>query len=251
VQVNLTVTVPLPTIARLGNAGSYASASISPGEIITLFGTDLGPATPAGLALDSSGKVATTVAGVQVTVKGFPAPMIYVSNTQISAVVPYEVAPFATADVLVKYLGQSSNGLPVNITTTAPGLFTLNASGTGPAAILNQNNSTNSQSNPAARGETIVLYLTGEGQTNPAGVTGKVTTVASAPPLTPSPLLNPSVTIGGQGANFTFAGEAPGFVAGVMQLNVVIPTNVGTGDLPIVVSIGGTPSQAGVTVSVR
>ena len=78
-----------------------------------------------------------------------------------------------------------------------------------------------------------------------------MTTVASAPPLTPAPLLPISITIGGQGANYTFAGEAPGFVSGVLQLNVVVPTNITAGDQPIVVTIGGNPSQQGVTVTVK
>ena len=251
INVTLTVTVPLPTITKVTNAASYATANIAPGEIITLFGTDMGPATAVGLALDSSGKVATTLGGVQVTVKGYPAPLIYVSNTQISAVVPYEVALFTTADVLVKYLGQSSNGISMNISTTAPGLFTANSSGTGPGAILNQNGSVNSPSLPANRNDTVVVYLTGEGQTSPAGVTGKVTTVSSTPPLTPAPLLPVSVLIGGQPANFSFAGEAPGFVSGVMQLNVTIPAGAATGQQSIVVSIGGNPSQSGVTVSIQ
>ena len=98
----------------------------------------------------------------------------------------------------------------------------------------------------------MVVYLTGEGETSPAGVTGKVTTVASPPqPLTPAPLLPVSVTIGGQPANWSFAGEAPSFVSGVMQLNVMVPTNIAAGDQPIVVSFGGNPSQQGVTVSVK
>jgi uncharacterized protein (TIGR03437 family) len=251
INVTLNVTVPLPTITRVTNAASYAAGNIAPGEIITLFGTDIGPATLAGLALDNTGKVATTLAGVQVTVKGYPAPLIYVSNTQIAAVAPYEVAQFTSADVLVKYLGQSSNGIAVNVSTTAPGVFTANASGTGPGAILNQNGSPNGPNNPATRGDTIVVYLTGEGQTSPAGVTGKVTTVSSTPPLTPAPLLPISVLIGGQPANFSFAGEAPGFVSGVMQLNVTVPLSAGTGAQPIVVSIGGNSSQSGVTVALQ
>jgi uncharacterized protein (TIGR03437 family) len=98
----------------------------------------------------------------------------------------------------------------------------------------------------------VVVYVTGEGETSPFGVTGKVTTVASPPqPLTPGPLLQPSVTIGGQPAGWSFAGEAPGFVSGVMQLNVVVPTNIAAGDQAIVVTIGGNPSQQLVTVSVR
>ena len=251
INVTLTVTVPLPTITQVTNAASYATGSISPGEIITLFGTDLGPATPAGLALDGTGKVSTALAGVQVLVNGYPSPMIYASNTQISAVVPYEVAQFASANVLVKYLGQTSNGIATPVTTTVPGLFTQNASGTGPGAILNQNASVNSPANPAARGDIVVVYMTGEGQTSPAGVTGKVTTVSAAPPLTPAPLLPISILIGGQPATYSFAGEAPGFVSGVMQLNLTIPQATASGAQSIVVSIGGHQSQTGVTVSIR
>jgi uncharacterized protein (TIGR03437 family) len=256
VNVTLTVTAPLPTIARVVNAASYLANPIAPGEIITLFASDaqhpIGPATPAGLTLDSTGKVATTLGGVQVLINGFACPMIYASATQVSAVAPYEIAPLVTASVFVRFLGQTSNGVTTNVSTTSPGIFTLNSSGTGPGAILNQNLSVNSPSNPASRGDTVVVYLTGEGQTSPAGVTGKVTTVSSnPPPLTPAPLLPIGVTIGGQAANYTFAGEAPGFVSGVLQLNVVIPTSAGTGDLPIVVSIGSNASQPGVTVSVK
>ena len=256
VTVTLNVTAPLPTITKVTNAASYAAAGVAPGEIITLFASDpahpIGPATPVGLTLDSSGNVSTSIGGVQVTVGGFACPMIYASATQVSAVVPYEIKQFLSANIVLKFLGQSSNGVPVSVVTTSPGLFTANSSGTGPGAIANSDGSTNAPSNPAVRGGIVVVYLTGEGATNPAGVTGKVTTVAAPPaPLTPVPLLPISITIGGQGANYTFAGEAPGFVSGVLQLNVVVPTNITAGDQPIVVTIGGNSSQQGVTVSVK
>jgi uncharacterized protein (TIGR03437 family) len=259
VNVTLTVTAPLPTITKITNAASYAEGALSPGEIITLFAGDpahpIGPATPVGLTLDSTGAVSTTIGGTQVLINGFAAPMIYASASQVSAVVPYQLAQFTSATVLVKFLGQTSNGVTVNMATTAPGIFTLNSSGTGPGAILNSNNSVNGPGTgatvPANRGDTVVVYMTGEGQTSPPGVTGKVTTVSSTPPLTPGPLLPVSVTIGGQAANWTFAGGAPGFVAGVMQLNVVIPTNINAGDQEILVTIGGNQSQRGVTVSVK
>jgi uncharacterized protein (TIGR03437 family) len=256
INVTLSVTAPFPTIGRVTNAASYATGSISPGEIITLFASDaahpIGPATPAGLALDSSGKVATKIGGVEVLVNGINCPMIYASASQVSAVVPYEVKGIVVASVLVRFLGQSSNGVAVNVTTTVPGLFTANSSGTGPGAILNSNSSVNSPANPAPRGDTVVIYMTGEGETSPAGVTGKVTTIASPPqPLTPGPLLPVSVTIGGQPAAWNFAGEAPGFVSGVLQLNVQVPTNIAAGDQPIVVTVGTNSSQQGVTVSLK
>jgi uncharacterized protein (TIGR03437 family) len=255
VTVILNVTAPLPTIARVVNAASYQGNSIAPGELITLFASDadhpIGPSTPVGLQLDSSGKVATTLGGVQVVINGFACPLTYVSATQVNAVVPYEVAPLVTASVLVKFQGQTSNGVPVNVVTTSPGIYTLNSSGTGPAAALNSNNTVNSPNNPATRGDVIVLYLTGEGQTSPPGVTGKVTVANPTPPYTPAPLLPIGITIGGQAASYLFAGQAPGIVSGVLQLNVTLPTSINAGDVPVVVSIGGNPSQNGVTVSVR
>jgi uncharacterized protein (TIGR03437 family) len=256
ITVTLNVTAPLPTITKVTNAASYSIGSVSPGEIITLFAGDpahpIGPATAVGLSLDSTGSVSTSIGGVSVTVNGFACPMVYASASQVSAVVPYQVKSFVTATIQSKFLGQSSNGVLANVVTTVPGVFTANSSGSGPGAILNQNSTTNSPSNPAARGDTVVVYLTGEGETSPAGVTGKVTTVAAPPqPLTPAPLLPISVTVGGQPAQYSFAGEAPGFVSGVLQLNVVTPTNIAAGDQPIVVTIGGNQSQQGVTVSLR
>lgn len=251
VNVTLVVTAPLPTITSIGNAGSYATGAISPGEVITIFGTALGPSAPVQLTLTANGKVSTNLGNVQVLVNGIASPLIYVSSTQVSAVVPYEVAIFQTAQVYVTFLGQSSNAMQVGVATTAPGLFTANASGTGPGAILNQNLSVNSPSNPAAKGSVIAIYLTGEGQTSPQGVTGSVTQALAAPPYTPQPLLPVAVLINGSPAAIQFAGEAPGLVAGVMQINVTIPSGTPSGAQSLLVSIGGRNSQNGVTVSVQ
>lgn len=97
----------------------------------------------------------------------------------------------------------------------------------------------------------MVLYLTGEGQTSPAGVTGSVTVAPPLRPVTPQPLLPVNVFIAGQQATVSFYGEAPGIVAGVLQVNVQIPLGAGTGDLPVQVSVGANRSQLGVTVSVQ
>ncbi len=136
--------------------------------------------------------------------------------------------------------------------TTVPGLFTQNASGSGPGAILNQDNSVNGPGSPAAKGSTVQVYPAGEGQTSPPSVTGAITTAILPPPqVTPAPLLAVGVTINGQPALYVYAGEAPGLVAGMMQLNVQIPAAAPSGDLQILVSIGENTTQNGVTVSVR
>jgi len=90
---------------------------------------------------------------------------------------------------------------------------------------------------------TVVLFVTGEGQTSPPGVTGKVTAMLT----TPQPRLPVSVLIGGQSASVASYGEAPG----VMRLAVKIPSDAPPGNVPISVSVGGNKSQSGVTVSVE
>jgi uncharacterized protein (TIGR03437 family) len=136
--------------------------------------------------------------------------------------------------------------------TAAPGVFAQNASGSGPGAILNQDNSLNGPAHPAAKASIVQVYMTGEGQTSPQGVTGAITTVTLPPPqVTPAPVQPIQVWINGQQALYMYAGEAPGMVAGVMQINVQIPASAPSGPLSIQVSIGGNISQTGITVSVQ
>jgi uncharacterized protein (TIGR03437 family) len=178
--------------------------------------------------------------------------MIYASSTQVSAVVPYEIASAANPSVRITYEGQTSDAYPLSVAASAPGLFSQNASGGGQGAILNQDNTLNWGGNLAAPGSIVQMFLTGEGQTNPPGVTGAITSATLPPPqVTPAPALPIQVSIGGQPAVYTYAGEAPGMVAGVMQLNVRIPANVQPGLDFVVVSIGGKMSQGGITVSVH
>jgi uncharacterized protein (TIGR03437 family) len=245
------VPAPTPTITAVVNAANYAKGPVSPGEIVSIGGTAIGPSTSASTELDQNGNVSRSLGGVQVLFNGIPAPLTYVSSVQINAVVPYEIANALNPSVQVKFMGQSSNAFTLTASPAAPALFTFNASGTGPGAILNQDNSYNGPANPAPRGSIVVLYLTGEGQTVPAGVTGKVTTVSATAPLTPRTLLPVAVLISGQPANVAFFGEAPGLVSGVMQINVQVPTTAPAGELPISVSVGGSVTQSGVTVSVR
>lgn len=257
VNVTLNISAPLPTISRVTNAASFNTGAISAGEIITLFGTGLGPGT---LTTPPANTFPTDLSGVQVTVGGYLAPIVYVRNDQVSVIVPYEINKpvfLVNVPVILRYLGQSSNGFNQQQAATAPGIFTTGG-GTGQGAILNSNLSVNSSSNPASKGDVVVLYITGEGQTSPAGQTGKIT--STTPPYPTAVSGVPTVTIGGQPAQVLFAGEAPALVSGVMQINVVVPTtltNTTVTDQPVLVTIGGTSSQTtstgagAVTVSVR
>jgi uncharacterized protein (TIGR03437 family) len=259
--VTLTVTAPLPSISAVQNAASAASGPVSPGEIISIFApasNPIGPGTPVGLTLDSNGNVSTTLGGVQVLFSGIPAPLTYVSSTQINAVVPYGIAALAFQPfVQAKFNGQSSNSFPLTLAATAPGIFTQSGTGTGLGAILNQDGSVNGPGHPAVKGSTVQIYMTGEGQTSPAGITGSVTcphgcTVSQIP----VPLLPVTVTFLDANnirypANFTFAGEAPGFVSGAMQVNAIVPSGVPSGTLQVLVGVGSNISQSGVTIQVQ
>jgi trimeric autotransporter adhesin len=252
VSVALTVTeAAIPTVTNVVNDASYDSGPVAPGEVVSIVGTAIGPTAPMPLAVDISGKVSTLLGGVRVLFNGIPAPILYSSASQTTVVVPYEIAGTPNPSITVTLQGHTSNTYSLKLAAAAPALFTLSASGTGAAAILNQDDSMNSPRNPAPKGSYVTLYLTGGGQTDPPGVTGQVTTLSSTPPLTPQPSLPVKVEIDGQQAVLSFIGEAPGVVSGVMQIKLQIPPTVRMGEVPITVSVGGNISQSGVTVSVR
>jgi uncharacterized protein (TIGR03437 family) len=128
------------------------------------------------------------------------------------------------------------------------GVFTLDSTGKGPAAALNQDGSINTASSAAKVGDIISLFATGEGQTVPAGVDGKL----ALSPL-PTPRFPVSVTLAGQTVDqLYYVGGAPCEVAGVLQINVQIPNGIQTGNaVPVIVRVGSASSAPGVTISVR
>jgi len=144
-----------------------------------------------------------------------------------------------------------SNAVKVNVVAAAPGIYTLNQQGTGPGAILNQDGVTvNAFDAPAPRGTVISVYMTGEGQTNPAGVDGAI--IPAVVSMLKNPLLNVSAAVGGIDAPVLYAGSAAGLISGVMQLNLAIRDDAPTGpSVPIVITVGTASTQAGVTVAVQ
>jgi uncharacterized protein (TIGR03437 family) len=237
---------PTPSIAGISNTASYVGGAAAPGEALLIAGTLIGPSTITGAELDATGKVSTLVAGTQFLFDGVAAPIVYVSSSYSSVIVPYEVAGKTTTQLVAVFNGVSSAPVAVAVKPALPGIFSSDASGSGTAAIINPDGSRNSPQNPAARGTLIAFFVTGEGQTTPAGVDGSVTASLIQPVL---PVL---VSIGGITAtSFQYLGEAPGEVAGVLQINVTIPTSAPTGNVPLVVSVGTAVSQSGITVSVK
>jgi uncharacterized protein (TIGR03437 family) len=248
-QFSLTVGTGPVTISSSGiaNAASYDTTAVAPGEIVAIFGTNLGPAVLAPLQLGPNGYVVTSLAGTQVMFNGVSAPIIYSSAGQVGVVVPYEVAGQTTTQVQVSFEGQTSNAVNMPVALTRPGIFTADSSGQGQGSIDNQDGTPNSAANPATAGSIISVYATGEGQTNPLGIDGKP---ASTP--APVPLAQPiTANIGGTNAQVQYAGGAPGLVSGVFQVNVVVPPNVYGSAVPVTIQVGGQTSQTGVTVAIR
>jgi uncharacterized protein (TIGR03437 family) len=242
-----TLPVAPPVVTAVTSAASYSSA-IAPGQMVVVWGNGLGPGAVARLNVDGNGMVSTAVGGVRILFDGVPAPLVYVSGTQCSAVVPYFGAAKPAAHVQVEYQGARSQPFPVAISGTAPGLFSADASGQGQGAILNQDGVTpNSSANPAAPGSVVILWGTGEGITDPGGVDGR-----PAVDVLPKPVAQVSVTIGGLPAVVQYAGAAPGMMPGIFQINAVIPQGVASGNnVPVQMKVGSAASQDGVTVAVR
>lgn len=237
---------PQPFI--ISNAASGVGGALSPGEIITIKGSGLGPGNPISFTVNSLTN--PILGGVQVTFNGTYGTLLYVSSTQINVIVPYEVANSATASIIVFYQGVQSTAITEPVTVASLGIFTNNATGSGQAAVVNQNFTYNTATTPAAQGSYISVYATGGGQTSPASTDGEVTPGA----LNLALQQYVSATIGGKPATVVYSGAAPGDVTGVVQFNIQVPTGVSGNSLPLVISIGGpvaTQSQAGATVAVQ
>jgi uncharacterized protein (TIGR03437 family) len=211
-----------PVTLRAGcvvNGASFAPGPVSPGAIVSVLGGGLGPEAGAGGTV-TNGRVDTTIAGTRVLFDGIPAPLLYARTDQINAVVPYGLKG-ETAEVQVEVQGQKSNSITVRLAAVSPAIFTMNSSGVGAAAALNQDGSFNSPANPAPAGSIISLFLTGLGETVPAGEDGKLNGV----PL-PKPVLTVEAYADWLPAEVSYAGAAPGAVAGAFQVNVKIPAQV-------------------------
>lgn len=242
--------VPKPVLTAVVNAASYASAVV-PGEIVSLFGQDLGP-DPAVLqpALSSPNSVAQQLGGARVLFDGVPAVLTAAAKNQVNAIVPYFISTRATVHIQVENQGVRSEWMEVPVAQASPGIFTANGSGKGQGSILNVGAdgsvTVNTPQTPVARGGYISVFLTGEGLTDPPGVDGRIATR-----LLPKPLLPVTATIDGKPATVLYAGAAPQGVAGLMQVNLQVPANASTGAVAVDIIVGVAHSQTGVTVSVQ
>jgi uncharacterized protein (TIGR03437 family) len=244
--------------AAVVNAATFqASVPVAQGGLASLFG--------AGLVGNSSTVSATTwpasLLNRQVVINDqLQAPIYYIGPGQANFQVPSN-SPLGTDRIAVRTAdtGELVAGGSLLVSAAAPGIFTANLTGSGQAAVVNQDGTINSSTNPAPAGSTIQIYGTGQGQVSPAVTDGTaapsspLSSTVAVPTSNGTACLNnqPSmcVAIGSGFGDVKYSGLAPGFI-GLWQINVVIPTGTTAGTVPVRVVINGTPSNS-VTIAVR
>jgi uncharacterized protein (TIGR03437 family) len=221
---------------------------VTPGEIVTIFGSNLGPASLVTAQLDDQGNIANKLAGTRVLFDGVPSPMIYTSANQVSALVPFAVTGKTFTVVRTEYNGVQSGGLQIGAADSAPAMFTANASGTGQVAALNQDGITpNSPSNPAEANSVVVLYATGGGPWTESIPDGQIMGTHLVAPQAPV-----FARVGKLPAQIVYVGSAPGLVNGALQVNILLPKElIGGPAVPIQISVGSYTSPPGTTLAVK
>jgi len=249
-QIPVTLTVPRlrPVVENRGvvHAATFLPSLLAPGQILTVFGSDLGPREPASFTLDpETRKLPIRLGGTEVTFDGFPAPLFFASSSQINLQVPFEVAGKAVTRMVVSVEGLDPADIILPVAPAAPGLFTVDGT---QAAALNQDGALNSPQNPAAPGSVLQMFLTGQGVLEPPLETGALAPTAPPFPVSARPV---AVTMNGRDARVLFAGAAPGF-AGLLQLNVEIPPGLtSSNEVNVALIIGSSPAGRRVTIAVR
>jgi uncharacterized protein (TIGR03437 family) len=232
------------------NAANLQEGPIAPGELVTFWGLRFGPEAGAQMQLDSTGKVATQLAGVHVFFNQTEAPILYAQSEQINAQVPWELADQNSAQVHVEYNGVSTRTGVVTLAASAPALFPAQY-GAPQGAILNQDGSHNSAANPAPAGSVVSIFGTGGGATNPASFTGGLALLKPLDTL----VLPTTVTIDGVlNAEVQYAGVAPTLISGLFQINLRVPPSLGalaTHRVDVQIGNGSTAGRISVTLATR
>jgi uncharacterized protein (TIGR03437 family) len=255
---------PAPVVPwEIVNAASFLPGAIAPGELVALVGSAIGPTQSATYQLDANGRVSTSLNGIRVLVNGVPAPLLYVGPNQINAVVPYDAYGHVAVPVHIETNGVADFDRTIevaevnpNVIPVAPGIFAADASGLGQVAAFNQDGTVNGPAHPAPAGSIISFYATGLGPTNITVPDGTITNPSLLPQHNVAgievfidvntPFLQSKV------AKPVWAGNAPYSVAGISQVNVVVPPGTHSGQVPIYVSMGHVvTSQSGMFITVQ
>ncbi len=239
--VTLSVDTPVIYNGGIVNGASFASESVaSPGELMSLFGGNLATVTTAASGLP----LPTTLSNTQVLVNGNPVPLFFVSSGQINFVFPETAGNSAVVTVVAN--GTRSLNAQLNVTSAAPGIFTAGG-GQGLGMVLNPDYTANSPARPVSAGQAVQIFATGLGVTSPRQTPGQPGN--SATPFN-NTVVVPKVTIGGIDAVVTFSAAAPG-LAGVYQVNAVVPAGLPTGGFVVMTISSNGKTSNPVVLSVK
>ena len=240
---------PVTAANAVTSGASGVVGGVSPGEILVLYGQNLGPKDLVPGDVSPAGIFDNCLARTIVYFDGVPAPLIYSLAGQVSAIAPYSLAGKSSTQVVLEYKDARSDTIALPVVAARPAFFTLNSSGKGPGAFLDLAYGLITDQNPALRGGYAQLYATGAGQTNPGGADGAL---ALDYQHLPAPVLPVRVFVGGVEADVVYAGAAPGAVAGLLQVDIKIPDGAPTGAaVPIILQVGTFRSPDGVTIAIR
>lgn len=255
----------LPSEFSITNAASFAAPQATPGMLVSIFAATGAtqffrvdslplPTSLGGFTLSIGGVLNFNAASGYSSTGGTNAPLLFVGPSQINFQIPPGNAPGSGVPAQLMKPDGTTLLTTVNITATAPGIFSVLQNGQGQGAVLNQDNSQNGNpqsivgAKPAQRGGLIQIYATGAGETTPPLLQGEPAPASGNPLVLTN--VQPTVTIGGQAARVLFSGMAPGFV-GLWQINAEVPQNVTPGPaVPLVISAGGNTSNT-VTIAVE
>jgi uncharacterized protein (TIGR03437 family) len=243
------------TLSCVADSASLKPNWVSPGEIVSFFGSGIGPTVGVVAALDAGGHLPTSLANTRVLFDGSPVPLLFVRSDQVNVVAPFGLFDKTSTQVQIEYQGVKSGNLSIPVNSANPGIFTFDSSGSGQAAALNEDGSYNTPYNPASPGSIVVLFATGAGKLDPVPEDGAVIS-GILPQTVPA-----SAYIGYCPAEVVSSGGAPGLIAGAIQVRVRVPDQApppappgvtcGRGDVAVVLLFGGIPSQEVATISVR
>jgi uncharacterized protein (TIGR03437 family) len=247
-QIDLIVVQPPPAFfaSEVRNAASLNSGSIAPGEVLVLSGTDFAAPGTDLSAPPPTQRQATILADTRVLFNGIPGSMLYLRRTQLSVIAPFALEG-RLVEVQVVRGGVRSFSVAIPIAFAEPGVFTMAGSGRGQAAAFNGDGTRNGSDNPVPLGGIVTVYFTGAGATTPPGIDGEL----MREPF-PVPQLPVTVEVDGKPAELTYIGGSAGLIHGLMQANIRISRDVTPGSVvPVVLKVGGIPSQPEVTIAVR
>lgn len=255
IPASLRILDKAPVVQASGfvNGASYQSGPPSSREIITIFGSGLGPPQLVTAFVPEAGSLPTSLGGTSVEFQGVPAELLYVQEQSVAAIVPYTISDVPTT-LTIKLGGTAgpSVSIPappygpgVRGTSYAPALFTTNSSGTGNLAAVNADGTVNSLLHPAKRGSVVLLYGTGFNVPEMCASRnfGSLFPNSTLFPTSTSPV---EAFVGGRPASVLYSGSAPLMTCGAQQFNVLIPDDSATGpDVPLRMGIpvpGALPS---------